>query len=117
MKYTVLLTFLVLIKTVHLEAKAQNMQLRRQKTNSNSNKWQTCGKSAYVSGERIVGGRTARDGQFPWQISINRFNSMQTSFCGGSIIDKNTILTAAHCVSGFVLMLKIRFIEHLRKRI
>ncbi len=102
MKYSVLLTFFVLIKTVDLEAKAQNMQLIRRKTNSDSNKWQTCGKSAYISGERIVGGRAARDGEFPWQISIYRFNSMQVSFCGGSIIDKNTILTAAHCVSGLV---------------
>jgi hypothetical protein len=102
MKYSVLLTLFVLIKTVHLEAKAENMQLKRRKTNSNSNKWQTCGKSAFVSGERIVGGRAARDGEFPWQISIFKYNSMQTSFCGGSIIDKNTILTAAHCVSGFV---------------
>lgn len=44
---------------------------------------------------RIVGGINANEGQFPHQVSLRR-NGSHT--CGGSIISKNFILTAAHCV-------------------
>uniref|UniRef100_A0A1A9UT38 Peptidase S1 domain-containing protein n=1 Tax=Glossina austeni TaxID=7395 RepID=A0A1A9UT38_GLOAU len=44
---------------------------------------------------RVVGGETATEGQFPYQISLRR-NGLHS--CGGSIITKNFILTAAHCV-------------------
>jgi len=50
---------------------------------------------------QIVGGQKAKAGQFPWQISLKRSGSYGWSHsCGGSILDKNTIVTAAHCVSG-----------------
>lgn len=35
--------------------------------------------------------------QIPWQVSLERGNTGR-HFCGGSIIDRSTILTAAHCV-------------------
>jgi secreted trypsin-like serine protease len=44
---------------------------------------------------RVVGGYFAEPNQFPWQVSLffnGRFK------CGGSIIRKNWVLTAAHCV-------------------
>lgn len=44
---------------------------------------------------RIVGGVDAVEGQFPHQISLRRNGS---HICGGSIISRNYILTAAHCV-------------------
>lgn len=44
----------------------------------------------------ITGGSSATSGQFPWQVSLrNAFNS---HFCGGSIINAQYVLTAAHCV-------------------
>ena len=43
---------------------------------------------------RIVGGTEASECEFPWAVVIN----VGTTFCGGSIIDSNTVLTAGHCV-------------------
>ena len=43
---------------------------------------------------RIVGGTDANECEFPWAVVINVGNT----FCGGSIIDSNTVLTAGHCI-------------------
>jgi len=54
-----------------------------------------CGKAA--AGSRIVGGyEVYPEHSFPWQILLTVSGSM----CGGSVISKNYILTAAHCVDG-----------------
>ncbi|NXJ11698.1 PRS55 protease, partial [Odontophorus gujanensis] len=42
----------------------------------------------------ITGGRYAKAGEFPWQVSIQ---SNGKHICGGSIISALWILTAAHC--------------------
>ncbi|XP_033230319.1 trypsin 3A1-like isoform X3 [Belonocnema kinseyi] len=47
------------------------------------------------SDSRIVGGVNANIADFPHQVSIQKFGS---HICGGSIISKNWIITAAHCV-------------------
>nr|KAG5713100.1 hypothetical protein BaRGS_021894 [Batillaria attramentaria] len=51
----------------------------------------TCGLSRVG---RIVGGTQAGECEFPWAVVIN----IGTAFCGGSILDSNTVLTAGHCV-------------------
>nr|WCR76448.1 trypsin-like protein [Sitodiplosis mosellana] len=43
---------------------------------------------------RIVGGFAVNITQAPWQVSLQRHGS---HFCGGSIISKTWIVTAAHC--------------------
>jgi len=45
--------------------------------------------------DRIVGGKFAPK-PVPWQISI-RADATTGHWCGGTILDKNTILSAAHC--------------------
>lgn len=45
--------------------------------------------------ERIVGGSDAGPLEFPWQVSIQVFSSHR---CGGVIIDRYWIATAAHCM-------------------
>jgi len=53
---------------------------------------------AYFSTDgRIVGGETAPDYAWPWQVFI----TLRGSFiCGGTLIDTQHVLTAAHCIIG-----------------
>lgn len=44
----------------------------------------------------IVGGNSAGKGQFPYDVSL-RHKTLNLHFCGGALINKNYILTAAHC--------------------
>uniref|UniRef100_A0A1A9WPP3 Peptidase S1 domain-containing protein n=1 Tax=Glossina brevipalpis TaxID=37001 RepID=A0A1A9WPP3_9MUSC len=55
---------------------------------------------------RIVGGKPTTIEKTPWQISLQRGGS---HFCGGSLYDKNHIVTAAHCLQGAVAsQIKVR---------
>merc|ERR1719418_373698 len=58
------------------------------------------------AGDRIIGGSNAA-GVVPWQVSLRNVHSgldadlkpfeMSTHYCGGTILDEKTILSAAHC--------------------
>jgi len=58
-----------------------------------------CGKR---SGTRIVAGTQAPEGHYPWIVAIRSFTvyrnlSISGGSCGGSIINNEWVLTAAHC--------------------
>jgi len=49
-----------------------------------------------AASQRIVGGEEAEPHEFPWQISLRRASD-NFHFCGGSVLNENTVVTAAHC--------------------
>eukprot|EP00093_Oithona_nana_P010769 10769.XXX_327349_328479_1 [CDS] Oithona nana genome sequencing. len=46
--------------------------------------------------DRIVGGQAAPS-PIPWQVSMRQCQSGACHYCGGTVLDAKTILTAAHC--------------------
>lgn len=57
----------------------------------------SCGSKTHT---RIVGGTTATPKSWPWQAMLmyQRDNGEWRQFCGGSLVDHEWVLTAAHCV-------------------
>ncbi|XP_556332.4 brachyurin [Anopheles gambiae] len=52
-----------------------------------------------TSTDRVVNGQEALPGQFPYQVALLLNFPDGTALCGGSVLTRNFILTAAHCVS------------------
>jgi secreted trypsin-like serine protease len=48
------------------------------------------------SGDKIVGGKDAIIGDWPWQVSLNQTGSL---ICGGSLLNSQWVVTAAHCLN------------------
>ena len=47
----------------------------------------------------IVGGVAAKEGQVPWLVLMENTNNGE--LCGGSILNRKFVLTAAHCIDLF----------------
>ncbi|KAG8543103.1 hypothetical protein GDO81_025409, partial [Engystomops pustulosus] len=60
-----------------------------------SSLFSACGHPTFS--QRIVGGKNAVLGKWPWQISIQYSDNVY--LCGGSLISRSWVVTAAHCMS------------------
>ncbi|XP_049822688.1 serine proteinase stubble [Aethina tumida] len=59
----------------------------------------SCGQRGGFYMNRIVGGKDATKDEFPWQVSIQlKRRSSQSHLCGGAVINREWVLTAAHCI-------------------
>ncbi|KAL1501658.1 hypothetical protein ABEB36_006950 [Hypothenemus hampei] len=80
----------------------------QQQTNENQDILpKNCG--YFSSNNRIVNGEDAALNEFPWMALIKYRTSRGRSkfLCGGSIIHKNYILTAAHCLTGEIISVRV----------
>merc|ERR1711962_1437171 len=57
-----------------------------------------CGEKTWT-GTRIINGKETEALEYPWQAGIVWKNRMDP-WCGGSLINSNWVLTAAHCTAG-----------------
>ncbi|CAL1683671.1 unnamed protein product [Lasius platythorax] len=48
---------------------------------------------------RIVNGEDAKEGEIPYQVSLQD-RQISSHFCGGSVLSEYYVITAAHCVEG-----------------
>lgn len=60
---------------------------------------------------RVVGGEDADAAEWCWQVAL--INSLNQYLCGGALIGTQWVLTAAHCVTKWVLLLQNYFSNYL----
>ncbi|XP_054757656.2 atrial natriuretic peptide-converting enzyme-like [Lytechinus pictus] len=62
-----------------------------------------CGKrpAGRLRRRRMLGGREASVGEWPWQIYLASQNDTEGVSCGGTVVNRKWIITAAHCISTF----------------
>lgn len=74
-----------------------------------------CGVRPHVKSGRVVGGKGARFGEWPWQVLVREstwLGLFTKNKCGGVLITQKYVITAAHCQPGFLASLVAVFGEY-----
>ncbi|KAL0852583.1 hypothetical protein ABMA27_016933 [Loxostege sticticalis] len=74
-----------------------------------------CGVRPLVKSGRIVGGKNAQFGEWPWQVLVREstwLGLFTKNKCGGVLITSRFVTTAAHCQPGFLASLVAVFGEN-----
>ncbi|XP_060808752.1 serine protease filzig [Amyelois transitella] len=74
-----------------------------------------CGVRPLVKSGRIVGGKNAKFGEWPWQVLVREstwLGLFTKNKCGGVLITSRFVTTAAHCQPGFLASLVAVFGEN-----
>lgn len=86
------------------------------KKGSSVNKEAACGVTSLYPQTKVVGGKNAAFGAWPWQVSVRKvsfFGFSSTHRCGGAVISSEWIATAGHCVEDLALQsIRIRVGEY-----
>ncbi|XP_019641918.1 PREDICTED: chymotrypsin B-like [Branchiostoma belcheri] len=79
----------------------------------------TCGSPTIAripAPERIVGGNTAQQGSWPWQVLVRNWVDSPGSggyyLCGGTLVDAEWVVTAAHCIHTPISNIEVTLGEH-----
>eukprot|EP00111_Clytia_hemisphaerica_P021963 TCONS_00064566-protein len=77
-----------------------------------------CGISKVIQ-KRIIGGQDADVGEYPWQVWYANVEFTPTgenfTICGGNLIHKKWVLTAAHCIKDEIVHNRVELGEHVRQ--
>lgn len=90
------------IKGVSITVDGKQAEPQYKSTTAYRAKPASCGRASIPmsqSGLRIINGAEARPFSHPWQVKVITTNGRSIGNCGGSLINNQWVLTAAHCLS------------------
>ncbi|XP_055379606.1 serine protease filzig [Condylostylus longicornis] len=96
-----------------IEENQEENEIEEEDSDEGARKFQ-CGVRPHIKSGRIVGGKGATFGEWPWQVLVREstwLGLFTKNKCGGVLITNKFVMTAAHCQPGFLASLVAVFGE------